>query len=225
MPKFYCDYCDVFLTNDSISVRKLHCKGWRHKTNVRAFFAQFVGDPTSALMVSTQQVPKEDAKEVPSLMIGVQPEQMMMGVPLLVNGMLVQNGVILPNPSASGTMMILQNNLSNTNNNQTIQTSSTTTTSSSAASNPTQHISNNVLHAIGQMTKTPENSIPPFPDTSFKPPFADENSQQPNWFLFPPPPPPHLINLCPNIPLTGSYQQTAPSPPFPYMLQKQKVVN
>lgn len=44
MPKFYCDYCDVFLTHDSPSVRKLHNNGWKHKTNVRAFYAQFLNN-------------------------------------------------------------------------------------------------------------------------------------------------------------------------------------
>lgn len=31
MPKYYCDYCDVFLTHDSPSVRKTHNGGRKHK--------------------------------------------------------------------------------------------------------------------------------------------------------------------------------------------------
>ncbi|KAL0490065.1 U1 small nuclear ribonucleoprotein C [Acrasis kona] len=52
MPKYYCDYCDVFLAVDSPSVRKMHNSGWKHKTNVRAYYAQFAQDvnvPTADL--------------------------------------------------------------------------------------------------------------------------------------------------------------------------------
>ncbi|CAK7309676.1 U1 small nuclear ribonucleoprotein C [Vulpes lagopus] len=31
MPKFYCDYCDTYLTHDSPSVRKTPCSGRKHK--------------------------------------------------------------------------------------------------------------------------------------------------------------------------------------------------
>ena len=42
MPKYYCDYCDTFLTHDSASVRKSHLEGLRHQNAVRAYYAQFV---------------------------------------------------------------------------------------------------------------------------------------------------------------------------------------
>ncbi|SCZ91743.1 BZ3500_MvSof-1268-A1-R1_Chr5-1g07644 [Microbotryum saponariae] len=35
----YCDYCDVFLTHDSSSVRKAHNSGRNHLTNVRDYYA------------------------------------------------------------------------------------------------------------------------------------------------------------------------------------------
>ncbi|OUM67899.1 hypothetical protein PIROE2DRAFT_39647 [Piromyces sp. E2] len=38
MPKYYCDYCDVFLTHDSSSVRKSHNAGWKHKTQVQNYY-------------------------------------------------------------------------------------------------------------------------------------------------------------------------------------------
>lgn len=44
MPKYYCDYCDTFLTHDSTSVRKSHIEGIRHQAAVRAYYAQFVKD-------------------------------------------------------------------------------------------------------------------------------------------------------------------------------------
>ena len=38
MPKFYCDYCECYLTHDSPSVRKAHCAGHKHKTSVRLYY-------------------------------------------------------------------------------------------------------------------------------------------------------------------------------------------
>lgn len=43
MGKCYCDYCDVFLTNDSVAVRKQHNDGNRHKYNVCEYYRQYVG--------------------------------------------------------------------------------------------------------------------------------------------------------------------------------------
>lgn len=43
MGKCYCDYCDVFLTNDSVAVRKQHNDGNRHKHNVCEYYRQYVG--------------------------------------------------------------------------------------------------------------------------------------------------------------------------------------
>ncbi|KAL5465552.1 hypothetical protein PMIN07_004001 [Paraphaeosphaeria minitans] len=38
MPKFFCDYCDVYLTHDSMSVRKAHNAGRNHLRNVQAYY-------------------------------------------------------------------------------------------------------------------------------------------------------------------------------------------
>ncbi|WFD32432.1 U1 small nuclear ribonucleoprotein C [Malassezia sp. CBS 17886] len=38
MGKHYCDYCDVFLTHDSTSVRKAHNCGRNHLQNVRDYY-------------------------------------------------------------------------------------------------------------------------------------------------------------------------------------------
>lgn len=38
MGKHYCDYCDVFLTHDSVSVRKAHNSGRNHLQNVREYY-------------------------------------------------------------------------------------------------------------------------------------------------------------------------------------------
>ncbi|KAF8314578.1 U1 zinc finger-domain-containing protein [Cantharellus anzutake] len=44
MPKHYCDYCDVFLTHDSASVRKAHNSGRNHLANVRDYYASLGHD-------------------------------------------------------------------------------------------------------------------------------------------------------------------------------------
>jgi len=40
MPKFFCDYCDVYLTHDSMSVRKSHNTGRNHLRNVTEYYQQ-----------------------------------------------------------------------------------------------------------------------------------------------------------------------------------------
>ncbi|KAK4464009.1 U1 zinc finger-domain-containing protein, partial [Cladorrhinum samala] len=40
MPKFFCDYCDVYLTHDSMSVRKAHNSGRNHIRNVVDYYQQ-----------------------------------------------------------------------------------------------------------------------------------------------------------------------------------------
>lgn len=41
MPRYYCDYCDTYLTHDSAAVRKQHNSGYKHKANVRNYYMQF----------------------------------------------------------------------------------------------------------------------------------------------------------------------------------------
>ncbi|CEP00362.1 U1 small nuclear ribonucleoprotein C [Plasmodiophora brassicae] len=42
MPKYYCDYCDRFLTHDSFQGRKQHNRGKKHQDNIRIYFSQFL---------------------------------------------------------------------------------------------------------------------------------------------------------------------------------------
>eukprot|EP00891_Asterochloris_glomerata_P007816 jgi/Astpho2/7816/gw1.00117.121.1_t len=41
MTRFFCDFCDTYLTHDSIQVRKQHNAGYKHKANVRNYYMQF----------------------------------------------------------------------------------------------------------------------------------------------------------------------------------------
>ncbi|KAF7301830.1 U1 small nuclear ribonucleoprotein C [Mycena indigotica] len=50
MPKHYCDYCDVFLTHDSTSVRKAHNSGRNHLANVRDYYASLGHDKAQSII-------------------------------------------------------------------------------------------------------------------------------------------------------------------------------
>lgn len=53
MPKYYCDYCDTFLTHDSPSVRKTHCQGRKHKDNVKYYFQRWMEQEAQTLIDAT----------------------------------------------------------------------------------------------------------------------------------------------------------------------------
>ncbi|KAH9077261.1 U1 small nuclear ribonucleoprotein C [Lactarius deliciosus] len=50
MPKHYCDYCDVYLTHDSASVRKAHNSGRNHLANVRDYYASLGHDKAQSII-------------------------------------------------------------------------------------------------------------------------------------------------------------------------------
>eukprot|EP01039_Chlorochromonas_danica_P003348 gene3348-3671_t len=41
MPRYYCDYCDAYLTHDSMTGRQQHMKGWKHRENFKNYYQQF----------------------------------------------------------------------------------------------------------------------------------------------------------------------------------------
>lgn len=53
MPKYYCDYCDTFLTHDSPSVRKTHNGGRKHKENVRLYYQTWMEEQAQKLVDAT----------------------------------------------------------------------------------------------------------------------------------------------------------------------------
>lgn len=68
MPRYYCDYCDTYLTHDSPSVRKQHNAGYKHKGNVRSYYQQFEEQQTQSLIdqrikehAAFQQIPQVGA--------------------------------------------------------------------------------------------------------------------------------------------------------------------
>ena len=42
--KFFCDYCDVYLTHDSFKGRSQHCYGWKHRENYFLKFGEMLDD-------------------------------------------------------------------------------------------------------------------------------------------------------------------------------------
>ena len=73
MPKFYCDYCDTYLTHNTPSVRKTHCNGKilcsipviphhgtnyfltgrKHKENVKLYYQKWMEDQAQSLIDAT----------------------------------------------------------------------------------------------------------------------------------------------------------------------------
>ncbi len=53
MPKYYCDYCDTYLTHDSPSVRKTHCSGRKHKENVKFYYQKWMEEQAQNLIDAT----------------------------------------------------------------------------------------------------------------------------------------------------------------------------
>ncbi|KAJ8049775.1 U1 small nuclear ribonucleoprotein C [Holothuria leucospilota] len=51
--KYYCDYCDTYLTHDSPSVRKTHCNGRKHKDNVRIYYQKWMEEQAQTLIDRT----------------------------------------------------------------------------------------------------------------------------------------------------------------------------
>eukprot|EP01029_Cantina_marsupialis_P010597 TRINITY_DN240_c0_g1_i1.p1 TRINITY_DN240_c0_g1~~TRINITY_DN240_c0_g1_i1.p1 ORF type:complete len:158 (-),score=45.93 TRINITY_DN240_c0_g1_i1:208-681(-) len=57
MPRFYCDYCDSFLTHDSYKGRKQHNYGWKHRENYRMHYQQVIDAQTKKLVESGALAP------------------------------------------------------------------------------------------------------------------------------------------------------------------------
>nr|CAH8849662.1 unnamed protein product [Trichobilharzia regenti] len=59
MPKYYCDYCDTYLTHDSPSVRKTHCGGRNHKDNVKEYYQKWLEEQVQRLVDHTSEAYKQ----------------------------------------------------------------------------------------------------------------------------------------------------------------------
>lgn len=108
MPKYFCDYCDTYLTHDSPSVRKTHCNGRKHKDNVRMYYQKWleeqvqklVDDTTAAFRAGKIQnhpfqgapgvgamIPPPGAPGAPGMVPGMRPPMPPIGMPPPMMGM------------------------------------------------------------------------------------------------------------------------------------------
>ncbi|KAG0084856.1 hypothetical protein BGZ92_009500 [Podila epicladia] len=55
MPKYYCDYCDIFLTHDSSSVRRAHNAGRNHLINVKTYYSELSPESTQSVVDTIQR--------------------------------------------------------------------------------------------------------------------------------------------------------------------------
>nr|XP_023023994.1 U1 small nuclear ribonucleoprotein C-like [Leptinotarsa decemlineata] len=53
MPKYFCDYCDTYLTHDSPTVRKTHVTGRKHIDNVKYVYQKLMDDETQRMIDAT----------------------------------------------------------------------------------------------------------------------------------------------------------------------------
>ncbi|XP_076907676.1 uncharacterized protein LOC143564212 [Bidens hawaiensis] len=71
MPRYYCDYCDTYLTHDSPSVKKQHNAGYKHKTaynHVFSFVPQgYPGMPPMLAPPGAPTMPGQVAQVNPSI--------------------------------------------------------------------------------------------------------------------------------------------------------------
>ncbi|KAI7883248.1 zf-U1-domain-containing protein [Lichtheimia hyalospora FSU 10163] len=65
MPKYYCEYCDIFLTHDSSSVRKAHNAGKNHIANVRNYYAEIGQDKAQAIIDEITKAYENSAAVLP----------------------------------------------------------------------------------------------------------------------------------------------------------------
>lgn len=72
MPRFFCEYCDVYLTHDSMSVRKAHNSGRNHLRNVIDYYQQIGHEKTQSVIDSIASSYSAEGLQQPNLNL-VQP--------------------------------------------------------------------------------------------------------------------------------------------------------
>ena len=90
MPKYYCDYCDTFLTHDSPSVRKTHNGGRKHKENVRMYYQTWMEEQAQKLVDATARAFTQQQR------LGPRPPQPAMQAPTALPYALIPGGMPRP---------------------------------------------------------------------------------------------------------------------------------
>lgn len=68
MPRFFCEYCDVYLTHDSMSVRKAHNSGRNHIRNVVDYYQQIGHEKTQSVIDSIASSYSAEGLQQPNMM-------------------------------------------------------------------------------------------------------------------------------------------------------------
>jgi U1 small nuclear ribonucleoprotein C len=76
MPKYFCDYCDVYLTHDSMSVRKAHNSGRNHLRNVVDYYQQIGQEKAQSVIDSITASYNAEGQGASNPMAGVPPPGM-----------------------------------------------------------------------------------------------------------------------------------------------------
>ncbi|XP_031553468.1 U1 small nuclear ribonucleoprotein C-like [Actinia tenebrosa] len=96
MPKYYCDYCDTYLTHDSPSVRKTHNNGRKHKENVKFYYQKWMEEQAQTLIDQTTAAYQATSHKMPNMPPpGMPPPGMMPPPP----GMMMPPPAGMPPPS------------------------------------------------------------------------------------------------------------------------------
>lgn len=90
MPRYYCDYCDTYLTHDSPSVRKQHNAGYKHKANVRIYYQQYEAQQNQYLI--DQKVKEHLGNAAAYQQVGAAYNQMRPRLPVLPTPMMPMPG-------------------------------------------------------------------------------------------------------------------------------------
>ncbi|KAI9580124.1 U1 small nuclear ribonucleoprotein C [Glossina fuscipes] len=99
MPKYYCDYCDTYLTHDSPSVRKTHCTGRKHRDNVKFYYQKWMEEQAQHLIDATTAAFKAGKITQNPFTSGVPPKP---GVAIPPNMAAPPRPGIIPPPGLSG---------------------------------------------------------------------------------------------------------------------------
>ncbi|GAA5902058.1 Yhc1p [Sporobolomyces salmoneus] len=190
MPSRYlCDYCDVFLTHDSASVRRAHNAGRNHLSNVRDYYASLGNDRVQEL-IDQICAAYEHGGGGQARILQMGPDGLPMGAPVGAVAMGGNVGMPLPPPGAVGAP----------------STSPSSTSSSSREELVTDRIGGVVRFAGPPMTS---NGFPGSPAAGPPPGYGSPSP-------FPPPPgvgAPHPLRFAPSGPGIGG-GMPAPPPGF-----------
>ncbi|EPQ19055.1 U1 small nuclear ribonucleoprotein C, partial [Myotis brandtii] len=101
--KFYCDYCDTYLTDDSPSVRETHCSGRKHKENVKDYNQKWMEEQAQSLIDKTTAA-FQQGKIPPTPFSAPSPAEAMIPPPPGLTGPLCPG--MMPAPHKGGPPMI-----------------------------------------------------------------------------------------------------------------------